>query len=68
MTPLMTTFSRPEISGWKPGAQLDQRRDPAVDAQAAAGRSGDPGHQLEQGALPEPFSPITAKGRAPAAL
>ena len=32
MMPLMKTFSRPEISGMKAGAELDQRRDAAVDA------------------------------------
>ena len=51
MMPLMKTFSRPEISGMEPGAELDQRRDAPVDAHAPGRRLGDAGHQLQHRAL-----------------
>ena len=59
MMPLMKTFSRPEISGMEAGAELDERRDAAVDADGAAGRLGDAGHELERGALARAVAPMT---------
>ena len=49
------------------GAQLDQRRDPAVDLDRAAGRLGDAGDELERRALAGSVAADDAEGRAAAA-
>ena len=64
MMPLMKTFSRPEISGWKPGAELDQRRDAAVDLHACpvVGLVM-PATSFSSVLLPEPLRPMTPSVR-----
>ena len=51
MMPLMKTFSRPEISGWKPAPSSIRAEILPVDRDPAGGRLGDPGDELEEGAL-----------------
>ena len=64
MMPLMKTFSRPEISGVESGAELDERRDAAVDAHRAARRLGDAGDELQRGALARAVAADDAEGRS----
>ena len=59
MTPLMTTFSRPEISGWKPAPSSmraetlpSTRREPEVGLKR-------PATSFSRVDLPEPFAPMT---------
>ena len=61
MTPLMTTFSRPEISGWKPAPSSmraetlpSTRREPEVGLKR-------PATSLRSVDFPEPFAPMTPK-------
>ena len=51
MMPLMKTFSRPGDLWMKTGAELDERRDAADDADRSARRLGDAGHELQRRAL-----------------
>ena len=62
--PLMKTFSRPEISGMEAGAELDERRDPALDVHGAARRLGDAGDELQRRALARSVPADDAEGRA----
>ena len=54
----------PADLGMKARAELDQSRDPSVDAHLAARRPGDSRHQLQQGALARPVAADDAAGRA----
>ena len=49
--PLMKTFSRPVISGWKPAPSSIRAEILPSDLDPARGRLGDPGDELEQRAL-----------------
>ena len=60
--PLMSTFSRPLISGWKPAPELDEGGDAPV-ARVRLPRVGlvIPARSFRSVDLPEPFSPMTPK-------
>ena len=49
--PLMKTFSRPEISGWKPAPSSIERGNAAVHRHGTGRRLRDARHELEQRAL-----------------
>ncbi len=62
--PLMKTFSRPEISGWKPApSSISAEMRPSTRTRAA-GRLGDAGDQLQRGALARAVAADHAVGRA----
>ena len=66
MMPLMATFSRPLISGWKP-APSSMRAEMRPSTVEACPRVGwvMPAMSFSSVDLPEPFSPMTPKVRAP---
>jgi hypothetical protein len=61
-------LSRPENSGLKPGAKLEQRRDAAVDLDLAIGRREDLGGKLERRALAGAVLAHEAENVAPCRL
>ena len=61
MIPLITTFSRPEISGWKPApSSIRAETRPSTTRLPRVGLVI-PATSFSSVDLPEPFSPITAK-------
>jgi len=59
MTPLMTTFSRPEISGWKPApSSMRAETLPSTRSVPEVGLKR-PATSLRSVDLPEPFAPMT---------
>ena len=61
MMPLMTTFSRPEISGWKPApSSISAETRPWTERLPWVGLVM-PATSLSSVDLPEPLSPMTAK-------
>ena len=60
----MKTFSRPVSSGWKPGAELEQRGEPAARDDLALVRLQDPGDALQQRRLARAVVAEDADGRA----
>ena len=61
MIALIATFSRPEISGWKPApSSISAETRPSTTRLPCVGRVM-PATSFKSVDLPEPFSPITAK-------
>jgi hypothetical protein len=61
MMPLMATFSRPLISGWKPApSSMRAETRPCTSMRPEVGRVM-PAASLSRVDLPEPFSPMTPK-------
>ncbi len=61
MIPLMTTFSRPQISGWKPApSSISAEIRPSTTRLPRVGLVM-PATSLSRVDLPEPFSPMTPK-------
>ena len=59
MTPLMTTFSRPEISGWKPApSSISAETFPSTRSVPEVGLKR-PATSLRSVDFPEPFAPMT---------
>ena len=59
MMPLMKTFSRPEISGWKPApSSINAEMRPSTVTVPAVGRVI-PATHLSSVLLPEPLRPMT---------
>lgn len=59
MTPLMTTFSRPEISGWKPApSSMRAETFPSTRSVPEVGLKR-PATSLRSVDFPEPFAPMT---------
>ena len=63
MMPLMKTFSRPEISGWKPAPSSISAEIRPLTVHRAARRLGDAGDSLSSVLLPEPLRPMTPSVR-----
>ena len=64
MMPLMATFSRPLISGWKPAPELDEGGDAAVHVQGAPRGLRDAGQELQERRLAGAVLADDAEGRA----
>ena len=64
MIPLIDDVLAPGDLGVEPGPELDQRGDPPVDHQAAAGGLGDAGQQLEERRLAGAVLADDPEGRA----
>ena len=62
--PLMKTFSRPEISGWKPAPSSISAEMRPSTRDGAAGRLGDAGDELQRRALARSVAADDAEGRA----
>ena len=63
--PLMKTFSRPEISGWKPApSSISAEMRPSTRDRAARSGLRDAGHALEQRALARAVAADDAVGAA----
>ena len=61
MMPLMKTFSRPEISGWKPAPSSISAEMRPFTGRAASSACVMPATHLSIVLLPEPFRPMIAK-------
>ena len=65
MIPLMATFSRPLISGWKPAPSSMRAEIRPSDGERAPGGLGDPGEELQERGLAGAVLPDDPEGRAP---